>query len=390
MLKLFLIAIFSVALLASCTANDVNITEPFQMENPSNTSSTTISASQTSETTFTERSPQKLKTVRYDMLYPIYVDGHYKYIDKNGIVVTDSNFDKAYMFSDGMAKVCINQKWGYIDLYSNQVISCQYDFCDEFSEGLAGVEINDKYGYIDKTGKTVIEPKYYDVMPFSCGLARVTTEDTSLMSFDFINKDGIVVLKDMGTISSFVEDVAFTRSGTYLDKSGQSILETDMMPGYYPYYIEYFMFSDDILLYPYVVDDTNIIRYKYLDKKGDLIFDRTFDDATSFNEGLAVVKQDGKTGVIDKTGEFVFYNQNIDCKNYYSEGMLPYKDKQSNKTGFIDKEGNIVIEAKYDAIIKEFENGLALVETDGKLAYINNKNDIIYKFDKPDYSFWNY
>ncbi|EOA6136260.1 WG repeat-containing protein, partial [Campylobacter coli] len=32
-----------------------------------------------------------------------------------------------------------------------------------FSEGLAGVELNGKWGFIDKSGKIVIEPKFDDI-----------------------------------------------------------------------------------------------------------------------------------------------------------------------------------------------------------------------------------
>ena len=43
-----------------------------------------------------------------------------------------------------------------------EVVSCRYDDAFDFSEGLATVELNGKYGYIDKTGKEVIAIKYDD------------------------------------------------------------------------------------------------------------------------------------------------------------------------------------------------------------------------------------
>ncbi|EAJ4643563.1 WG repeat-containing protein, partial [Campylobacter coli] len=38
-----------------------------------------------------------------------------------------------------------------------------FDNLGVFSEGLAGVGLNGKYGFIDKSGKIVIEPKFDDI-----------------------------------------------------------------------------------------------------------------------------------------------------------------------------------------------------------------------------------
>ncbi|WP_222708662.1 WG repeat-containing protein [Paenibacillus sp. N3.4] len=46
-------------------------------------------------------------------------------------------------------------------------IEPQYDNADSFSEGLAWVSKDLKYGFIDKTGKEVIAPQYDNAAPFS-------------------------------------------------------------------------------------------------------------------------------------------------------------------------------------------------------------------------------
>ena len=40
------------------------------------------------------------------------------------------------------------------------MIESQFDWAGSFSEGLARVEIDYKWGFIDITGKFVIEPKF--------------------------------------------------------------------------------------------------------------------------------------------------------------------------------------------------------------------------------------
>ena len=56
-------------------------------------------------------------------------------------------------FSEGLANVKINGKWGYINTKGEEVIPCQYDAANPFSEGVAVVIIGKKWKYIDKEAK---------------------------------------------------------------------------------------------------------------------------------------------------------------------------------------------------------------------------------------------
>ena len=79
-------------------------------------------------------------------------------------------YDYAYSFSEGLAGVEINGKWGFIDKRGNEVIPCKYDYSNNgyfFSEGLAGVKLNEKCGFIDKKGKEVVPCKYDRAEDFS-------------------------------------------------------------------------------------------------------------------------------------------------------------------------------------------------------------------------------
>ena len=49
----------------------------------------------------------------------------------------------------------------------------KYDAGRNFSEGLALVNLNGKWGYVDKIGREVIPFKYDKAYDFSNGLARV-------------------------------------------------------------------------------------------------------------------------------------------------------------------------------------------------------------------------
>ena len=49
------------------------------------------------------------------------------------------------------------KKYGFIDKNGKVVIEPQFDGILDFSEGLAGAEKDGKWGYIDKSDKLVIE-----------------------------------------------------------------------------------------------------------------------------------------------------------------------------------------------------------------------------------------
>lgn len=66
------------------------------------------------------------------------------------------------------------------------VIPFLYDYVSVFSEGLAIVKLNGKYGFIDKTGKEVISLKYDDASSFSKGLAEVCLDNR----YTYIDKEG--------------------------------------------------------------------------------------------------------------------------------------------------------------------------------------------------------
>ena len=64
-----------------------------------------------------------------------------------------------YSFSDGLAKVKREGKWGYVNNQGEEVVACLYDDIASFSEGLARAEINGKYGFVDKYENDTFDKK---------------------------------------------------------------------------------------------------------------------------------------------------------------------------------------------------------------------------------------
>jgi hypothetical protein len=80
------------------------------------------------------------------------------FVDKEGRLAIDPQFNAARDFSEGLAAVRINNKWGFVDRAGRLSIPLRFDEAGRFSEGLAWVRIGDATGYIDKRGGLAIWP----------------------------------------------------------------------------------------------------------------------------------------------------------------------------------------------------------------------------------------
>ena len=107
----------------------------------------------------------------------------------------DNPVEPNYTNPDFFVYQCDNNKYGFKDRKTGeQVIECKYDDAEEFTEGLALVRVNGKYGFIDSKGKEVISFKYDRCYPFSEGMAAVASGYTTERKWGFIDKTGKEVI----------------------------------------------------------------------------------------------------------------------------------------------------------------------------------------------------
>ena len=70
-----------------------------------------------------------------------------------GSSVIEPQFVTAQGFSEGLAAVRVDTRWGYINSRGEQVIEPRYTFARPFSEGLAAVEGLSGWNYINRSGE---------------------------------------------------------------------------------------------------------------------------------------------------------------------------------------------------------------------------------------------
>jgi serine/threonine-protein kinase len=103
----------------------------------------------------------------------VMLDEKQGYIDQKGGSGHPASVCLGWNFSEGLARVMNNSKFGYINKEGEFVNKSEFDGALDFSEGLAAVKIGSKWGYIDQTGQEVIKPQFDDAYGFSGGQAQV-------------------------------------------------------------------------------------------------------------------------------------------------------------------------------------------------------------------------
>ena len=287
-------------------------------------------------------------------------------IDTTGKKVVPCQYDYDYVggFSEGLARVEKDEKYGYIDTTGTEVIPCQYYYAASFSEGFACVKKGGKYGYIDTTGTEVVPCQYDDVKVFSEGLACVEMDE----KWGYVDTTGTEVIPcqyyDAASFSEGLAAVEKEKGGywVYVDTTG-----TEVIPCHY---YGVWSFSEGLAR---VVKDGNL---GYIDTKGTEVIPCQYYDAGSFSEGLARVEKDGKYGYIDITGKKVIPCQ-YDNVWGFSEGLACVE--KDGKYGYIDITGKKVIPCQYDDV-NVFSEGLARVEKDGKYGYIDTMGKVVIPF----------
>jgi hypothetical protein len=114
------------------------------------------------------------------------------FVDSTGTFLFNKQFWGVSSFSEGLAPIIQNGKWGFINTKGEMVIPCIYDGAGNFSEGLASVEQNGKCGSINTKGEVVLPCIYDRVRDFSEGLAFV--EQNGIWSV--INTEGKVIVAE--------------------------------------------------------------------------------------------------------------------------------------------------------------------------------------------------
>jgi hypothetical protein len=266
-------------------------------------------------------------------------------IDNTGKIVVKPQFDDyedfVYRFSEGMAQVSKDGKWGYIDKTGTEIVSPQYEYLGgDFKNGLATVFVDGQFGYINKSGKVVIEPQNIETSDFFEGLAMIRELDGgeySNRSYSF--SEGLAIVgEDLNRV--------------IIDMTGKEVAKLQQYDGNESFYVSGFIEGLALIR----TGDDTMFRWGFINSTGQEVIKGQYDDAYSFQEGLAWVKIGEKWGAIDNTGKEVItpkydgWSLDSDLLYEFIEGVSFVR--QGSKFGYIDKTGKELTGLQFDQLVK--------------------------------------
>ena len=317
-------------------------------------------------------------------LAAVRIDWKWGYINKSGQMVIEPKYDFGKLISDsalygettsdfidGLALVSLNGRWGFINKEGEEVVPCKYNEAWCFSEGLAAVRMGYEWGFVDKTGREVVPPTYDQVSDFSGGIAAVAISgklDTYSDEEKHVFPYRYVGFK-WGLIDTNGKEVIPDDSIKYRYKAIEQDEAVIVPPGKYSNIDKA---SEGLIvvsvgLYPNQ-------KYGFINMEGTEVVPLKYRWVRSFHEGMAAVclnqEQYGEWGFIDKEGREITEFTYLSVEDF-SEGyaVVHTGDWKTGKRGLIDKTGQPIIPCEYDRM-NSVKEGMAAVSKSGKWGFI--------------------
>ena len=229
-----------------------------------------------------------------------------------GKFVLEPQYEEALPFSDFLAPVKKDGKWGFINGEGKFIIEPRYEDAFLFSDQAAAVKEGGQWGFINRMGKFLVEPKYENAAVFRQGLAAIQLKGM----WGFIDKSGeLVISPRFEQVYFFQED----RCGAYADG-----------------------------------------KWGFIDRKGQFVIPPKYEEVLAFSEGLAAVNLGGKRdGEKFEGGTWRFVNP--EGKEVIREAFVSHTAPASTATSRVGTEGRQDTTAEIQGVEKGFSGGKARI-----------------------------
>lgn len=328
-------------------------------------------------------------------------NGKWGFINKTGDIEIPFIFDEVNSFKTEITGVCENGVWYFIDILGNPISGNEYLKIGEFGDGLFNVKLfSGGWQYINSNEEVVSNENYYFATPFIKGCAAVSPSDGHIQIINTkftVLKDGLemnesrVYYGELGSRSYNIE------SFEYADKLKKYIINAQVF--YSP------ISNTSEIVNPALANDFDINEVKF-DETGQYLIDgRGIICYSSSNPKFDYSLKDGKIDIfLNLYGNYVhpFYPSNNFRYSSYSDN---YHWENNNKTTYtIENSGQIAYGRRLVAFSREsilykedlgygiksregkdliknasfngfslFINGIAIVESEGGAYLINDQ-----------------
>ena len=299
-------------------------------------------------------------------LYRINVGGKYGFINENGDIVIEPQFDLVF-FSFKSTEVCfasMGERKGLINASGDFVAELDKDieWVWGYKNGVARcVGKNNKYGIVDETGRVVLPLVYSDI----------TRDDTigfivkdTLDNMGYVNNRGEFIVPcvydDVNGIAEGLMVVATSRKCGYVDTLGNWVIDS--------IYDDARGFSESLAR----VKKGG--RWVFIDKKGNVVESLKYEEIlTEFCDNRAFVKQQGTICMVNRRGT-VIKQIDVDSVYAFNDGYAAFK--KNGKFGMLDTNGNVSVAAKYEKLYG-YDYGVSQYKKNNLFGLIDTGGNVV-------------
>ena len=259
-----------------------------------------------------------------------------------------------------------NERWGFVDDKLRFIIKPIYQQVRDFSEGLAVVNINGRYGYIGMNGETIIEPMFHDAEDYCCHKAIVEDD----LGYTIIDTMGVRLLPRhynwLHSLDPSYEMFAAQDSPEVkwkvIDLWGRELLQIEM---------------DD-------VDGVDDCGWWRTSRRGVHEFRQGLDmrrcyvykNMSSFYHGMAVVGDGVKTGVVDREDNSVLPIDYFNASVCNDNCIVARFAKNGDFALFHILEGAWG-RLRFDYCVDAEYNGLVFVSSGGRISLYDGEENCV-------------
>lgn len=280
-----------------------------------------------------------LKDMAYiDSVFLPFKDGDlFGFMNTAGVTMIPADYQQVSIFSEGLAVVAKDGKFGVIDKYNRIRIPFQFDAISDFISGRAIVEQNGLQGMIHRNGSFVFECKFDDMGTLSDGLIYASDGE----KFGYYDVTGFLRIpmkfSDAYDFSNGVAKVEIDGLGAFIDIYGGYVVP--------PAFEEIRMFSDS--LYIYEQDGF----HGFANRFGKSVIEPIYDEIGELNDGFAIASIDGEIVYLNGGGQVIVRNDLEEFPNFMSRAEFLNGEAIAMKEGMygkIDQKGREVIKFQYE------------------------------------------
>ncbi len=234
---------------------------------------------------------------KYEEIAQIYLDNYYlvkengvqKLVDSKGNTIIENGFDEIKSVTSNGIIFVKDGLYGEMNTSGEITIEAKYQYLKETKDGTYIAKLNDKFGVIDNLQNISLEFNYTGLTyneNANLFLAEDAGYKTSIINDKFqVKMTGI--LSEINIDESYIR-MRIGNEYKYYNLNGEEKSSTEILK--------------ENTLFLSKKDG----KYGYVDKKGNVVVDYIYDDATEQNQyGFAAVKANGLWGSIDSNGKVI-------------------------------------------------------------------------------------